>query len=185
MRPSTRSGSESHLLPRKRETDPPPPASSLRPPATKEAAGLAFDSAYFRKVFAMSVSTLAPSVRRGPSPRQRAKRRRLIQYAVLVVGVVVLLLVADLPQIGQVFFRSDLIVATLTQGLGTALLNTIIYSAGDVVFGLVGGSILALMRLSSVAPYRWIAGIYIELFRGLPPSSCCSRSACCRWRFPV
>ena len=24
------------------------------------------------------------------------------------------------------------------------------------------------MRLSSVAPYRWIAGIYIELFRGLP-----------------
>ena len=109
-----------------------------------------------------------PPVRRGPSPRQRAKRRRLIQYAVLVVGVVVLLLVADLPQIGQVFFRSDLIVATLTQGLGTALLNTIIYSAGAFVFGLVGGTILALMRLSSVAPYRWIAGIYIELFRGLP-----------------
>ena len=81
----------------------------------------------------MSVSTLAPPVRRGPSPRQRAKRRRLIQYAVLVVGVVVLLLVADLPQIGQVFFRSDLIVATLTQGLGTALLNTIIYSAGAFV----------------------------------------------------
>jgi polar amino acid transport system permease protein len=116
----------------------------------------------------MSVSTLAPSVRRRPSPRQRAKRLRLIQYAVLVVGVVVLLLVANLPQIGQVFFRSDLIVATLTQGLGTALLNTIIYSAGAFVFGLVGGTILALMRLSSVAPYRWIAGIYIELFRGLP-----------------
>ena len=107
-------------------------------------------------------------MRRGPSPRQRAKRRRLIQYAVLVVGVVVLLLIVGLPQIGQVFFRSDLIVATLTQGLGTALLNTIIYSAGAFVFGLVGGTILALMRLSSVAPYRWIAGIYIELFRGLP-----------------
>jgi polar amino acid transport system permease protein len=85
-----------------------------------------------------------------------------------VVGVVVLLLVADLPQIGQVFFRSDLIVATLTQGLGTALLNTIIYSAGAFVFGLVGGTILALMR----SP-RWLhtagsQGIYIELFRGLP-----------------
>ena len=54
----------------------------------------------------MSVSTLAPPARRGPSPRQRAKRRRLIQYAVLVIAIVVLLLVADLPQIGQVFFRS-------------------------------------------------------------------------------
>ena len=56
----------------------------------------------------MSVSTRSAGAP-GPSSRQRAKRRRLIQYAVLVVGVVVLLLVADLPQIGQVFFRSDLI----------------------------------------------------------------------------
>src|SRR5215211_1729970 len=116
----------------------------------------------------MSVTTLAPPAQRGPSPRQRAKRRRLIQYVVLVVAIVGLLLVADWQQIGQVFFRSDMIYATLTQGLGTALLNTIIYSAGAFIFGLVGGTILALMRLSSVAPYRWIAGIYIELFRGLP-----------------
>jgi polar amino acid transport system permease protein len=116
----------------------------------------------------MSVSTLAPPAHRGPSPRQRAKRRRLIQYVVLAVAIVVLLLVADWQQIGQVFFRSDMIYATLTQGLGTALLNTIIYSAGAFIIGLVGGTILALMRLSSVAPYRWIAGIYIELFRGLP-----------------
>jgi len=36
------------------------------------------------------------------------------------------------------------------------------------VFGFVLGMILALMRLSSVAPYRWVALIYIEIFRGLP-----------------
>jgi polar amino acid transport system permease protein len=28
--------------------------------------------------------------------------------------------------------------------------------------------VIALMRLSSVGPYRWVAGIYIEIFRGLP-----------------
>src|SRR5215213_2593485 len=89
----------------------------------------------------MSVTTLAPPAQRGPSPRQRAKRRRLIQYVVLVVAIVGLLLVADWQQIGQVFFRSDMIYATLTQGLGTALLNTIIYSAGAFIFGLVGGTI--------------------------------------------
>lgn len=30
------------------------------------------------------------------------------------------------------------------------------------------GLVLALMRLSSVAIYRWAAGLYIEFFRGLP-----------------
>jgi polar amino acid transport system permease protein len=30
------------------------------------------------------------------------------------------------------------------------------------------GLVLALMRLSSVAPYRWVANVYIEFFRGVP-----------------
>lgn len=116
----------------------------------------------------MSATTLAPPLHSRPSPRKRAKRRRLIQYLVLLVAAVVLVSVADFPQIGQVFFRSDLILATLTQGLGTALLNTIVYTAGAFVLGLLGGTVLALMRLSSVGPYRWISGVYIEFFRGLP-----------------
>lgn len=34
--------------------------------------------------------------------------------------------------------------------------------------GLVIGLVLALMRLSSITPYRWFATVYIEVFRGLP-----------------
>ena len=49
-----------------------------------------------------------------------------------------------------------------------ALRNTILYTLGAFAFGLVFGTILALMRLSRVAPYRWVATAYIELFRGLP-----------------
>ena len=37
-----------------------------------------------------------------------------------------------------------------------------------VVFGLLLGLVLALMRLSPVAPYRWIATVFIEFFRGVP-----------------
>src|SRR5690606_21259226 len=48
------------------------------------------------------------------------------------------------------------------------LLNTVVYTAGAFVFGLVVGTVLALMKLSSVGPYRWIATAYIEFFRGLP-----------------
>ena len=57
---------------------------------------------------------------------------------------------------------------TLTQGIWSALFNTIIYTIGAFAFGMVAGTVLALMRLSSVGPYRWIASAYIEFFRGLP-----------------
>ena len=42
------------------------------------------------------------------------------------------------------------------------------YTAGAFVIGLLGGTVLALMRLSPVGPYRWLATAYIEFFRGLP-----------------
>lgn len=114
-----------------------------------------------------TASTAAPA-RAKVSPRKRAQRIRMVQYAVLVIAIIAILLLADIPKIQDVFARPDMIRATLTQGFGNAILNTIIYTLGAFVIGLVLGTMLALMRLSSVAPYRWISGIYIELFRGLP-----------------
>lgn len=102
------------------------------------------------------------------SPRRRAQRIRMVQYAVLIAIVLVLAFIADWGQIGDVFFSPDMIRQTFEQGLWDALLNTLVYSAGGFVLGLVGGTVLALMRLSNVGPYRWIAATYIEFFRGLP-----------------
>lgn len=116
----------------------------------------------------MTSSTLNPTAKRPLSPRRRARRLRAVQYAVLVVAAAALVAVADFPRIQKVFFRGDLIHDTLTQGLGRALINTIAYTAGAFALGLVVGTLLALMRLSQVGPYRWLAGIYIEFFRGLP-----------------
>lgn len=116
----------------------------------------------------MSTVTADRPARTGMSPRKRAQRMRMIQYVVLAAVLLVILFVADWPQIQKVFFRPDMIEATLKQGLPNALKNTIVYTIGAFVFGLVNGTILALMRLSSVAPYRWLSTIYIEFFRGLP-----------------
>ena len=102
------------------------------------------------------------------SPRKRAKRMRLVQYAMLAAVVVVLIFTIDGHQLQQAFFRTGLIKDTLTQGIGRALRNTLIYTAGGFVFGLLLGTVLALMRLSQVAVYRILAGIYIEFFRGVP-----------------
>lgn len=102
------------------------------------------------------------------SPRKRAQRMRLVQYAMLVVVVIILIFTIDGHQLQQAFFRTGLIKETFTQGIGRAFRNTLVYTAGGFVFGLLLGTVLALMRLSQVAVYRILAGIYIEFFRGVP-----------------
>jgi polar amino acid transport system permease protein len=108
------------------------------------------------------------TTRRGLSPRKRAQRSRAIQYAILAIIVLVALFAADWKQVGDVFFRPELIKTAVTEGLFSAMLKTIEYTAGAFVIGLVAGTVLALMRLSQVGPYRWLATAYIEFFRGLP-----------------
>lgn len=112
-------------------------------------------------------STTAPA-RKKLSPRRRAQRIRWINYGVLVLGVLAIVLFADGRQLQSVFFRPDMIAETVGPGLLNALKNTILYTVGAFVFGLVLGTMLALMKLSQIGPYRWIATIYTEIFRGVP-----------------
>lgn len=115
-----------------------------------------------------ATSTTTPEARKGLSPRQRAQRSRLVQYALLIVLAVVAALAADWGQIIDVFFRPELVRSAFENGLLNAVWKTIVYTAGAFVIGLAGGTVLALMRLSRVGPYRWLSTAYIEFFRGLP-----------------
>ncbi|MET7640686.1 amino acid ABC transporter permease [Streptomyces sp. NPDC005438] len=102
------------------------------------------------------------------SPRQRARVIRGVQYGVLVVAVVVAALVADWGAIRSAFFDLEVARAQFPEIVTTALLNTVIYTALGFGFGLALGLVLALMRLSSVPPYRWLSIGFIEFFRGVP-----------------
>ena len=116
----------------------------------------------------MTVATVGTRPRKKLSPRRRAQRIRIIQYAVLGLLVLAAVLLADGQQIVNVFFRPDLIQKAIGPALGMALVNTILYSIGAFIFGLVLGTVLALMKLSKIGPYRWLATGYIEFFRGVP-----------------
>ena len=116
----------------------------------------------------MTVATVGTRPRKKLSPRRRAQRIRIVQYAVLGLLVLAAVLLADGQQIVNVFFRPDLIQKAIGPALGMALLNTILYSIGAFIFGLVLGTVLALMKLSKIGPYRWLATGYIEFFRGVP-----------------
>jgi polar amino acid transport system permease protein len=112
--------------------------------------------------------TSTPVTGRRLSPRRRGQAVRAAQYLVLVVIVVVVALLADWSQIRRAFFDPEVIAAQFPRVITIALANTLIYTLLGFVFGLVLGLVLALMRLSSVGPYRWLATVYIEFFRGLP-----------------
>jgi polar amino acid transport system permease protein len=100
--------------------------------------------------------------------RQRRTAIRGTQYGVLVVVVLVLVFAANWGDIRHAFFDLDAARQVFPQVLTVALVNTVKYTVLGFLVGLVLGLVLALMRLSSVAPYRWIATGYIEFFRGVP-----------------
>ena len=100
--------------------------------------------------------------------RQRERLFRGTMYLLFVGGVVALGGLAEWPVIRRNFFNLDIARDMFPEVLTIAARNTILYTFLAFSFGLVFGLLLALMRLSSIAPYRWLATVYIEVFRGLP-----------------
>ncbi|WP_336215765.1 amino acid ABC transporter permease [Nonomuraea sp. LPB2021202275-12-8] len=102
------------------------------------------------------------------SPRKKQRISRGVQYAILVAALVGFIFYADWPSLAQNFAKPDVAAQALPDLFTIALRNTIIYTVGGFAFSFAFGLLLALMRLSTVRPYRWISLIYIEIFRGVP-----------------
>ncbi len=114
------------------------------------------------------MAVAAAPVKRGLGRQQRRKISLGVQYALFVAAVVLVALLADWERLSDNFARVAIAERMLPELLTVALKNTVIYTLGGFAFGLVLGLLLALMRLSPVAPYRWVATVYVEIFRGLP-----------------
>ncbi|MFE4261865.1 MULTISPECIES: amino acid ABC transporter permease [unclassified Streptomyces] len=100
--------------------------------------------------------------------RQRRRVSQGLQYALFVAVLVLIAVSADWGRLQNQFAQKDLALRLFPDIITTALRNTVIYTTSGFLLGLVLGLVIAMMRLSSVAPYRWVASVYIELFRGLP-----------------
>ena len=100
--------------------------------------------------------------------RTRQRVTRGVLYAVFLLGVLLIGLVTDWGRVQNGFFNWDAAKDMFPDVFAIAAKNTIVYTIAAFVLGLAGGLIIALMKLSSVAPYRWLATIYVEVFRGLP-----------------
>ena len=106
--------------------------------------------------------------RKGLTRRQKRSISRGIQYAVFVAAVIAFGVTADWGRLQNQFAQVDIARRMFPDVITLALKNTVLYTVTGFGVGLALGMVIALMRLSSVGPYRWLAGIYIEIFRGLP-----------------
>ena len=100
--------------------------------------------------------------------RQRARMIRTSVYALTVAVLVAVALFVDWGKLGHAMFQWRLVRAQFPGILTTAARNTLIFTVFGFAGGLMIGLLMALMRLSSVKPYRWFAATYIEVFRGIP-----------------
>ncbi len=100
--------------------------------------------------------------------RQRSRLINGLLYLLAVLIVVAALLSADWERIGRNFFNLGTVRVMLPEVLTVAAKNTVYYAVLSFGIGLVFALILALMRMSTLLPYRAFALAYIELFRGLP-----------------
>ncbi len=117
---------------------------------------------------AASAATSGARSTRRLTKRQQQKLVRGVIYVVFVLALAGLVLLADWETTRRNFFNAELARTMFPEVLTIAARNTILYTFLAFSFGLAFGLLLALMRLSSITPYRWLATIYIEIFRGLP-----------------
>lgn len=100
--------------------------------------------------------------------RNRALTIRTTQYVVLIAVVVLIWLTGNWAKFNKAYFNWHVMGQILPRLIKVAFINTLIYAASAFVVGLLLGLVVALMRLSQVRLYRWLATIYVEIFRGLP-----------------
>src|SRR6478752_4267505 len=93
-------------------------------------------------------------VRTGLSPRKKQQISRAVQYVVLAAAVVFLLMRIEWGKLAENFTKPEVAAETLPDLFTVALKNTIIYSVGGFFFAFLLGLLFALMRMSSVRPYR-------------------------------
>ena len=89
-------------------------------------------------------------------------------YGLTAAIVLFVLFSADWPKLRETFLDPDIARELFPDIVTTAAKNTVILAVLAFTGGILLGLLLALMRLSSVRFYRWLALIYIEFFRGIP-----------------
>lgn len=101
-------------------------------------------------------------------PTTRNRVTHLTLYAAFAAIILWVVFSTDWALVQRQFFNMDVARTQLPQIVTIALKNTVLFTLISFAGGLLIGTIMALLKLSSILPYRWLAIGYIEFFRGIP-----------------
>jgi polar amino acid transport system permease protein len=100
--------------------------------------------------------------------RQRARAWRALAILVPLAFVAWRATVTDWANIRRTYFDLDIAQDMFPEVVTSAAVNTLLITTGAFVLGLALGLLVAVMRLSPIRGYRWVAAVYIEVLRGIP-----------------
>lgn len=106
--------------------------------------------------------------RSGRAKQARAKRNRILSYVAGIAVFAAVAYVGDWAKIQRLYLSWDNAKDLFPDIITIAAKNTVIYTVGSFVGGVAIGLLMAVMKMSTLRPYRWFAVTYIEIFRGLP-----------------
>jgi glutamate transport system permease protein len=110
----------------------------------------------------------------GPRTRRRTRIATAVALAVVVgLGVLAARRLAandqfDPEKWGPLFNPANRFFVATWSALGAGLANTVVAAALTVVFALVIGTVLTVLRITSGRSWRWLVVGVVELLRGLP-----------------
>ena len=102
------------------------------------------------------------------SKRKKAMYMRYFMYIISIAILIVVILFIDWGRLGNAMFRWSIVKDQFPNILTKAAKNTVVFTVLGFTGGMSFGLLFALMRLSTIRPYRWFAATYIEIFRGIP-----------------
>lgn len=106
--------------------------------------------------------------RSGRAKKARARRNQILSYAAGLLVLIAVVYVGDWAKIQRLYFSWDNAKDLFPDIITVAAKNTVVYTVGSFIGGVAIGLLMAVMKMSSLRPYRWFAVTYIEIFRGLP-----------------
>ena len=100
--------------------------------------------------------------------RTRTRVYHYTVYAVIAALIAWAVVATDWPTVAKQFANPEVAMKLLPGIITVGLKNTLLFTIESFAGGLILAVILALMKLSSVPPFRWAATAWIEFFRGIP-----------------
>ena len=94
--------------------------------------------------------------------------KEIINILFIIFIIALIFSFIDFPKLRETMFKPEIMIKQFPLIITQAAKNTLIFTFAGFIGVSILGLLFALMKLSKVRLYRWVATVYIDVIRGLP-----------------